>query len=141
MALDTNETKNSLFGGLAKGGKKKDPIESNEKNTPDTVISRNEYKAPPSEPISTQTKPKYQTFDKVTALLTSKQKEGLDRVAKRIMKQRADLTKREDKERITANTIIRSLIDNFLENEESVKHEIISSEQEVYEWIKKMFKN
>jgi hypothetical protein len=46
----------------------------------------------------------------------------------------------EEKERITANTILRSLIDNFLEVEDSLQLETLTSEKEVKEWISKVFK-
>lgn len=69
----------------------------------------------PSEAIDGSLKPRYQQLDKVTVLMTAEQKKGLDSVAKRIMKNRATATKgNADKERITANTLMRALIDNFL---------------------------
>ena len=141
MAIDTKETKNSLFGGLTKGYVKPEQIRPSESKAPENVIPHDEIITQHvTEPIRDQAIPKYQTFDKVTALLTTNQKDGLDRIAKRIMKQRSKEQKGIEKERITANTIMRALIDNFLEVEEFIKHGDISSESEAYEWIKKMFK-
>lgn len=136
MAINPQETKNSLFGGL-----KKDPI-----------VIQPEYQAPSEEinkevvPVeensidSDQALPKWQSLDKVTALLTTEQKEGLDRVAKKIMKYRSrDLKGNDSKERITANTLIRGLIENFLALEGALKMEILSSEEDVHAWIKDVF--
>lgn len=148
MAIDTSETKNSLFGGIKKTAKQSSAAEhlvfQIEENQEDTV----EIKTPTKQEESVHTQvtgaaqPKWQTFDKVTALLTSEQKEGLDRIAKKMMKFRSKALKGEsEKERITANTIIRALINNFLQLEESVQMEILTSENDVNEWIKKIFKH
>jgi len=136
MAIDSQETKNSLFGGL-----KKDPIinQPEHQATPEKInkeIISIEEKSNDSE----QSLPKWQSLDKVTALLTTEQKEGLDRVAKKIMKYRSrNLKGNESKERITANTLIRGLIENFLALEDSLQMEILSSEEDVYKWIKIIF--
>jgi hypothetical protein len=46
-------------------------------------------------------------------LLTAEQKANLDELAKKIMKSRnKDLMK--NRERITANTVLRAMLDNFL---------------------------
>jgi hypothetical protein len=87
-----------------------------------------------------QAVPKWQTLDKVMVLLTTEQKEGLDRIAKRIMKFRSKEIKGQEKERITANTLIRALVDNFLKHEESVQLEVVTSEDDVKEWVRKLFK-
>lgn len=86
------------------------------------------------------TTPKYQTFEKVTALMTEEQKRGLDDVAKRVMKHRSAATKgNADKERITANTLLRALIDNFLAHEKELQTEILLSENDARAWISKLF--
>lgn len=142
MAIDTKKARDSLFGGVSR--KEMHPVPS---TTPKSPTINLPEKDPDPEQLNdrldvgrSQLVPKYQTFDKVTALLTTEQKDGLDRVAKRIMKQRANVIKGHNKERITANTIIRALIDNFLEFEGSIENDVISSESDVCEWIKKMFK-
>lgn len=92
-------------------------------------------------PLSPSTsKPKWQSLDKVTVLLSAEQKEGLDRVAKRIMKFRSDATKgSQDKERITANTLMRVLIDVFLEKENQLPMEVITNEETARKWVEKLF--
>ncbi|MFI5344201.1 MAG: hypothetical protein ACHQUC_08275, partial [Chlamydiales bacterium] len=44
----------------------------------------------------------------------------------------------EEKERITANTIIRALIENFLEFENSLELEVLVSENDVCDWLSRM---
>jgi hypothetical protein len=133
MALDKS-TSSSLFGNIKKEAEKVQPI-------PQEVEEQG------SEPIAQTTSPaipsaKWQSFDKVTALLSEEQKEGLDRVARQIMRFRSQKLKGVDnKERITANTLIRALIENFLEVESSLPMETLSSESEVYEWVSKHFKS
>lgn len=134
MAIDTNDTKNKLFGGLAK----QDP-EAVRAKTEKPVIEL-PCDNPGKQATQPTMMPKYQTFDKVTTLLTTEQKERLDRVAKKIMKRRAMAPKGSDSERVTANTVIRALIDNFLAVEESFQHGVLYSENDVSEWIKEMFK-
>lgn len=138
MALDTKETQNSLFGGLKK--KKEETYAVKVKSEVPT-----EPEAQPKEQRSSVTikesKAKWQQLDKVTVLLTTEQKEGLDRVAKKLMKFRSNQLKGiEEKERITANTILRSLIDNFLEQEDVLQLETLTSEKDVREWTSKVFK-
>lgn len=136
MAINPQETKNSLFGGL-----KKDPIIIQQKSQSlSEEIHKETISIEKKSSDSDQLLPKWQSLDKVTALLTTKQKEGLDRVSKKIMKYRSrNLKGNDSKERITANTLIRALIENFLTLEDSLQMEILSSEEDVYEWIKRIF--
>lgn len=127
MAIDPKETKNSLFGGL----KKAPPVQP--KVEPEQIQSEEPKQQ------EAKTDQKWQSFDKVTALLTTEQKEGLDRVAKKIMKFRSkELKGHESKERITANTLIRSLIDLFLEKEADSNMKILADEEAVKEWVKEI---
>ena len=150
MAIDTGETKNSLFGGIKKTAKQSSTIDAVVLKKEETQENITEIKEQKKQEDAVYTlagetiQPKWQTFDKVTALLTSEQKEGLDRIAKKIMKFRSKVLKGEsEKERITANMLMRALINNFLQMEESsqTQMEILSSEKDVNEWVKKMFKH
>jgi hypothetical protein len=86
-------------------------------------------------------KPKWQTLEKVSVLLSAEQKEGLDKIAKRIMRSRSEATKgNQDKERITANTLMRVLIDAFLEREKDLPMKIITNEDEARLWVDQLFK-
>jgi hypothetical protein len=149
MAINTNDTKNSLFGGLKKAIKpvpqEEDLIQEKIFQEPEKETKQESSSPYISNPIEhnpdISTLPKWQTLDKVTTLLTSDQKEGLDRIAIKLMKYRSKQLKGLDnKERITANTLIRSLIDNFLELEDSLQFETLTSEKEVKKWIAKIFK-
>lgn len=148
MAIDTSETKNSLFGSFRKPAKQTSPADlcSSQKEEIQGNNTDIKEKIKQEDPLYTTEEvaiqPKWQTFDKVTALLTSEQKEGLDRVAKKLMKFRSKALKGEnEKERITANTLMRALINKFLQMEELTQMEILSSEEDVRAWIGKMFKN
>ncbi len=128
MALDKGAG-DSLFGSLKKPAAERVEV-TPEKDT-DAI------KAVQAEPTA-----KWQTLDKVTVLLTTEQKEGLDRVAKKLMKYRSkDLKGNESKERITANTLMRALIENFLDMEEAMQLEVLSSEDDVHKWVSNAFKN
>lgn len=137
MAINPQETKNKLFGGL-----KKEPIiihpeqPSEKDNNLKEVDRQKETIIVPESEL-----PKWQSLDKVTTLLTPEQKEGLDRIARKIMKFRSKQLKGVDtKERITANTVIRALVENLLEREELLQMEVLSDENDVHAWIRKVFK-
>jgi Zn-dependent oligopeptidase len=122
MALD-KEAGNTLFGNIKKSAAKEEAVDISPESK--EVVS-----------AEIQSKAKWHEFDKVTALLTTEQKEGLDRVARKLMKHRSKFLKnKSDSERITANTIIRALIDNFLKFEDSMVIDVFSSEEEVRSWI------
>ena len=76
----------------------------------------------------------------MTVLLSTEQKEGLDKIAKKVMKYRSDATKgSQEKERITANTLMRVLIDAFLERENQLPIEVITNEETARKWVEKLF--
>ena len=143
MAINPQDTKNSLFGGLKKEPKAEAIIIQPESEQIEDTIAIKEESANVTpqevkENIPEPALPKWASLDKVTVLLTTEQKEGLDRVAKKIMKYRSrDLKGIDAKERITANMLIRALVENFLSKEERFPTEILSSEEDVYEWIKR----
>lgn len=125
MAIDQEETKNTLFGNIKKHAKVKD-------SPKEEVRIESKKEAQPA---------KWETLDRVTVLLTEEQKDGLDKLARKLMKFRARETRgNPGKERITANTFIRVLIDNLLEREAGLPLEVISSEEELKLWTSKLFK-
>ncbi len=132
MALDIGEAKNSLFGNMKSSAKKVEPEDELLKfDKPEEINT----------PESEQGNPKWQTLDKVTVLLTTEQKIGLDRIAKNIMKFRSkELKGNDEKERITANTLIRALVENLISIEASILMEVMSSENDVQKWVKRLFK-
>ncbi len=143
MALDTDKTKDTLFGGIKKAAmvKEQPPTIPTPPAAIICDIPTQRDNIDPTFEKDPRTLPKWQQLDKVTVLLSTEQKEGLDRVAKKLMKFRSNqLRGIEEKERITANTILRSLIDNFLELEDSLQLETLTSEKEVREWIANVFK-
>lgn len=140
--IDTTATKNSLFGGLKAEVKPLEVI-SELKQAPEEkliLVKRKELDPKIKNEQVKKNNPKWLSLDKVTVLLTTDQKDGLDRVAKKIMKRRSKQLKVSDnKERITTNTLIRALVNHFLEIEESFESEVLLSEQDVQKWIKNAF--
>lgn len=127
MALDKNAG-DSLFGGIKKNA---------EKGIVNNPAPIKEHTKQPDE----QAQARWKELDKVTVLLETEQKEALDRISKSIMKYRSNALKGNDnKERITTNTLIRALIDNFIQIADKIEMDIISSEEEAREWVGKAFK-
>ena len=86
--------------------------------------------------------PKFATLERVIALLTSTQKDSVDDLARQIMRFRSRSTSlKEDRERITANTVYRALVDNFISRLDLLKMVEIQNEEELKEWIGLLFKS
>ena len=104
MVIDPEETKKSLFGGLKSATPK-----AEKSTTPEVAKSR------------TSTVPKWRTLEKVTVLLTNQQRDAVEDLARTIMRFRSKTElKGENSERITANTVVRALIDNLVETAPSL---------------------
>lgn len=93
------------------------------------------------ERLETQKLPKWKTLEKITVLLTSEQRDAMDDLARTLMRFRShgNLSK-DERERITANTIFRALLDNFLSKANSLDIEAIQNEDELRKWINILFK-
>ena len=103
MAIDREETKNSLFGGFQKSvtSKVKEFGSSGKK----TEVSKGKLVTPKL--------PKWKTLEKVTVLLSSEQKDLMDDVARRLMRFRQkEGSSDNETERITANSVVRGILDN-----------------------------
>lgn len=125
MVLDKEETKNSLFGGLK------------ESSTP-TSTSPKTKEVPKS---ATSNLPKWRTLEKVTVLLTNQQRDAVEDLARTIMRHRSSSDiKSEDRERITANTVVRALIDNLIETIPQLKIEDIRNEDELKSRLQSVFR-
>lgn len=78
---------------------------------------------------------------KVTVLFTTEQKEGLDRIAKKLMKYRSKQLKGyANKERITSNMLIRALIQNFVKRENLIELSALSNEEDVIKLVENVFR-
>ena len=125
MALDKQETKNSLFGNIKKTLK---PPEEVLKSNPEIISTK-------TDAISNRTQ--LEIIERVTLPLSIEQKEGLDRLAKKIMRNRSNNPfHKENRERITANTIIRALIDTLLEKEYLFEGVTANNEEEAKRLVK-----
>jgi hypothetical protein len=81
-----------------------------------------------------ENKTKYSQLDKVTVLLKTRHKMFLDALSKQIMKKRVP---KKDSERITANTLIRCLIEYLEINHKHVDWSNIHNENELKDLLEK----
>ena len=121
MAIDPEETKRSLFGGL--------------RNSQTSKVNKSAAsKEPPF-------LPKWKRLEKVTVLLTNEQRDAIEDLARQVMRFRSkESISKEDRERITANTVVRALLDSFICKASSLEMEAISNEDELKEWLGSLFK-
>jgi hypothetical protein len=132
MALDRDTAKDTLFGNFKKQADF--TPNSSDNNHPINEAENKHVESEDRHAVEQREIPKWQTLEKITTLLTLEQKDGLDELAKKIMKSRAkDST--EIRERITANTILRALLDNFLLITKNAKTGSIQNEDQLREWI------
>lgn len=132
MALDKQETSNSLFGNIKKATKQ----------PPKEVIPASLGGLEVKSELVAPTNEEWEFIERITLPLSVEQKEGVDRIAKNIMRNRSKSPfNKEKRERITANTIIRVLIDNLLEKEELLAGAAVNTEEEARLWVKRVFKD
>lgn len=113
MAIDAEETKNMLFGVLPKSKTPKLP------NLSTSEVAESE--------------PKWRRLEKVTVLMTGAQKDALDEMARKLMRFRVS-----GDERITANTIIRALLDVTLPAMQDLPLSPVSDEKELAAWLRQL---
>ena len=124
MVIDPEATKRSLFGGLQKSATQQ----------PQKSVSSEVSKSQSAE------LPKWKTLEKVTVLLTNQQRDAIEDIARQLMRFRSQGERlKEERERITANTIVRALIDNFLERVPQLEVKATANEEEVKRWIQQLF--
>ena len=125
MGIDPDETKRSLFGGLR------------------TLLTSKVEKSPTSKArvIKPSSLPKWKRLEKVTVLLTNAQRDAIEDMARQVMRFRSkEPVPKEDRERITANTVVRALLDSFMCKSSLLEMEAISNEEELKRWIERLFK-
>jgi len=129
VALDRQETRDTLF------GRKRVPL-----NPPEEVVKiLPDQMSVKADPISNDNPWEY--IERVTVPLRVEQKEGIDRIAKNIMRNRAKGPfHNEGNERITGNTIIRALIDCLLEKESLLISITAKNEEEAKNLVRKALK-
>lgn len=129
-AIDREETKNRLFGAL----KQPKPNASSPEPKKRPKASLPEDEAGPE-------LPKWRTLDKVTVLLTSEQRDGMEDIARKLMRFRSKQDKvGEERERITANTVFRALVENFLDRVDGISLETIQNEEGLKSWLSRLFR-
>lgn len=157
MAIDIQETQNSLFGNIPKTARIEalnpefeqqadTPVEqeAEQEEAKSKAQAHQSYSAetrPDERQESVPTGPKYSELDKATVLLYPDQKESLERWARRLMKHRSKAMKGESKERLTSNSFIRSLIDLALERESKLDLAFIHDENDLQAWLSQLFRD
>jgi hypothetical protein len=125
MVIDPEEIKRSLFGGLRNSATPK-------------VDKRATSKVADMEPASL---PKWKRLEKVTVLLTNEQRDAIEDIARQVMRFRSkEPQSASDRERITANTVVRALLDGFICKVPSLEMESISNEDDLKRWVGRLFK-
>jgi len=125
MVIDPEETKRSLFGGLRNSAtskpKKSEPSKDKE--------------------IQSSSLPKWKRLEKVTVLLTNEQRDAIEDIARQVMRFRSKESQASsDRERITANTVVRALLDGFICKASALEMESISNEDDLKRWVGRLFK-
>jgi hypothetical protein len=139
MAINAEDTKNTLFGGITKPK----TAEVKKLKTQEVPESKTAKHTEPD--ISNNSKssklPKWKTLEKVTVLMTNTQKDAIDDLARKLMRLRShEVNPKEERERITANTIFRALLDNFLSRIDLLDMKKVYDEDELKEWLGQLFK-
>lgn len=126
MPIDPEDAKNTLFGGLKKS----------------TTPKEQKQLTPKEIKLESTELPKWRTFEKVTVLLTSEQRDAIDELAKKLMRHRSQKRElSESRERITSNSVFRALISNFLERVGMLEISSIQNEEELTLWVQQLFKD
>lgn len=135
MAINKQEAADSLFGMV-----KKTTVEKEKPTSKMIPIEQHPKEASQSNLVAAA-ESKWKNHEKVTVVFTFDQKEGLDRLAKQIQRNRPKHTFEQvnNRERITANTLLRALVDLFLEEGPFSEPPEINNEVEVKEWLRKVF--
>lgn len=127
-AIDPEDTKNKLFGSIKKA---QEPVAA-----PKAKRAKN----PEAVDTTPGDIPKWKTLDKVTVLLTSEQRDGMEDIARKLMRFRPKLEKvGGERERITANTVFRALVESFLDRVDGLPMDVIQNEAELKAWLSKLF--
>jgi hypothetical protein len=127
-ALDVQNASDTLFGNIKKQAKTKKDILPPE--VTENVISVSK----------TSTITLKNEVDKVTVFISSEQKDFLESVAKKVMRNRPkNQTPELRKERITSNTILRALLQNFLRCDHLLDDKLIYNEADAVKWLEKVF--
>lgn len=123
MVIDAEETKRSLFGGL-----KSSPAPKVEK------VATSKVKKVESEAI-----PKWKRLEKVTVLLTNEQRDAIEDLARQVMRFRSKgSSPSSERERITANTVVRAMLDTMMEKVSVLDMESISNEDDLKQWLQRL---
>jgi hypothetical protein len=104
-----------------------------------TTSELEEFGTSAVEEEETQELPKWKTLEKVTALITPKQRDALDRVAKGAMRNRYRIPHK-GRERITANTVLRALLEILADEIPTVEIPPLNNEDSVTDWIRLLFR-
>jgi hypothetical protein len=158
MAIDQQEAKKSLFGNFQK--LKKDVQEKKVSNKASQQVSNlassNEIekietplpsvqvseKATVSNPAPLAQSVKSDNLERFFVRMTCEQRDVMDSVSKKLMRFRPKPREHEgERERITANCILRALVENFMERYQALEMKAIMTERDLYEWVGQLFRD
>ena len=140
MVIDAEETKNSLFGGLKTSTPKTEKKQLTSEVAKLATCKVETAPIPPLPQDQAPALPKWKTLEKVTVLLTNQQRDAIEDLARSIMRNRSQNSpSKDDRERITANTVVRALIDNLIDTVSGLKMKEIKNEDELKLWLQQLF--
>jgi hypothetical protein len=122
MAIDQQQARHQLFGGLDSKKTVQTPSYSTTvlEGTTEALVKR---------------QPKWENMEQHTVFLAPGQKDWLDTMAKKIMRARKGSGK-SDRERITANTLLRCILACAIEDLQD-QFPVIQNEEELMAWLYK----
>lgn len=158
MAIDQQETKNALFGNFPKLKAEEQEKKGSKKATQQlsNIPSLNEVEKArealpsmqvPEKTIVTNSAPlaqpvKADPFERFFVRMTCEQRDGMDSVARKLMRFRPKPDgDGSERERITANCILRTLVDHFMERYPSLEMRSIMTVEDLYEWVGQVFRD
>jgi hypothetical protein len=136
MAIDKEETKKSLFGGLKSNTTPEVPkIATSEVSE---FVSYEHPKSQTSEK-TLSVLPKWKTLEKVTAMISTRQLDAIDQITRDAMRNRHKIP-HTNRERITANTVLRALLDILADKLPLVEVPPLNNEESVKDWLTLLLK-
>lgn len=130
MKLDEKQASDSLFGNLKKESKEKKKVIAKK----ETVNEKPQKQRTPLK----KKRVKNRRLISVNTALKENHKDFLDSLSKKIMRSRSSKSTQENCQRITGNSILRSLLDCLLEREGEINYEEIDNEEALTQRLKEV---
>lgn len=158
MAIDQQKAKNNLFGNFTKGKAKEQEKNVSKKasqqvsnSLPSIVLQETDEDFDSSHSPQKVIIPKdsvlpqpgkIDDLERFFVRMTCDQRDALDNLSKRLMRFRPKPGQYQgERERITANCIMRALVDNFMKRYHLLDIEPIMTEKDLHEWVSQLFRH